>query len=133
MAEPDREVIRRYDDPRKEAAGYVVLSGNLFDSAVMKITVIDREFRRRFLSDPAHPNVLEGKAIVFEGPEDYQLSGQRRGGEHAGWPRASWRPAAPSGRRPSSTTRRRGRRFIAAWRASLVPAAAWSRRRSIST
>jgi len=67
----DREVIRAYDKPMKEHAGYVVLSGNLFDSAVMKISVIDPEFRSRFLSDPAKPNVFEGKAIVFEGPEDY--------------------------------------------------------------
>jgi dihydroxyacid dehydratase/phosphogluconate dehydratase len=49
----------------------VVMTGNLFDSAVMKISVIDKEFRDRFLSDPSHPNVFEGKAIVFEGPEDY--------------------------------------------------------------
>ena len=54
-----------------ERAGYVVLSGNIFDSAVMKISVIDREFRSRFLSDPSRPNVFEGRAIVFEGPEDY--------------------------------------------------------------
>ncbi len=67
----DREVIRATSDPLKEAAGYVVLAGNLFDSAVMKTSVIDQEFRDRFLSDPAHPNVFEGKAIVFEGPEDY--------------------------------------------------------------
>jgi dihydroxy-acid dehydratase len=67
----DREVIRSYGKPMKEAAGYVVMSGNLFDSAVMKISVIDKEFRERFLSDPRHPNVFEGKAIVFEGPEDY--------------------------------------------------------------
>ncbi len=71
VPEPDREVIRAYDKPLKAAAGYVVMSGNLFDSAVMKTSVIDAEFRRRFLSDPAHPNVFEGKAIVFEGPEDY--------------------------------------------------------------
>ena len=71
MPEPDREVIRRYDAPLKEKAGYVVLSGNLFDSAVIKMSVIDADFRQRFLSDPAHPNVFEGKAIVFEGPEDY--------------------------------------------------------------
>ncbi len=69
--EVDREVIRAYDKPLKERAGYVVLSGNLFDSAVMKISVIDPEFRSRFLSDPDHPNVFEGKAVVFEGPEDY--------------------------------------------------------------
>jgi dihydroxy-acid dehydratase len=67
----DRNVIREYGQPLKDHAGYVVLSGNLFDSAVMKTSVIDREFRERFLSDPAHPNVFEGKAVVFEGPEDY--------------------------------------------------------------
>jgi dihydroxy-acid dehydratase len=67
----DREVIRSYDAPMLPAAGYVVMSGNLFDSAVMKISVIDQDFRKRFLSDPSRPNVFEGKAIVFEGPEDY--------------------------------------------------------------
>jgi len=71
VAAPDREVIRSYAEPLKQAAGYVVLSGNLFDSAVMKISVIDPAFRRRFLSDPRHPDVFEGKAAVFEGPEDY--------------------------------------------------------------
>ncbi len=68
---PDHEVIRPYHQPLRERAGYVVMSGNLFESAVMKTSVIDAEFRRRFLSDPAHPDVFEGKAIVFEGPEDY--------------------------------------------------------------
>jgi dihydroxy-acid dehydratase len=67
----DREVIRSYGAPMLEAAGYVVMSGNLFDSAVMKISVIDKEFRARFLSNPDRPNVFEGKAIVFDGPEDY--------------------------------------------------------------
>ncbi|CAH2604516.1 D-xylonate dehydratase [Rhodovastum atsumiense] len=67
----DREVIRAYEQPLKENAGYVVLGGNLFDNAVIKTSVIDQEFRDRFLSNPAHPNVFEGKAIVFEGPEDY--------------------------------------------------------------
>jgi dihydroxy-acid dehydratase len=67
----DREVIRSYAEPMLPAAGYVVMSGNLFDSAVMKISVIDKDFRARFLSDPARPNVFEGRAIVFEGPEDY--------------------------------------------------------------
>ena len=47
------------------------MSGNIFDSAVMKISVIDKDFRARFLSNPERPNVFEGKAIVFEGPEDY--------------------------------------------------------------
>ena len=67
----DREVIRSYANPMLEAAGYVVMSGNLFDSAVMKISVIDKDFRARFLSNPERPNVFEGSAIVFEGPEDY--------------------------------------------------------------
>ncbi len=67
----DREVIRSYAKPMLERAGYVVLSGNIFDSAVMKISVIDKEFRSRFLSDPSRPNVFKGRAIVFEGPEDY--------------------------------------------------------------
>ncbi len=71
VQEPDREVIRAYETPLKPAAGYVVLTGNLFESAVMKTSVIDPAFRARFLSDPAHPNVFEGRAVVFEGPEDY--------------------------------------------------------------
>jgi dihydroxy-acid dehydratase len=69
--EPDREVIRPYNQPLKDHAGYVVLSGNLFESAVLKTSVIDEAFRARFLSNPERPNVFEGKAIVFEGPEDY--------------------------------------------------------------
>jgi dihydroxy-acid dehydratase len=67
----DREVIRAYEKPLLESAGYVVMSGNIFDSAVMKISVIDKDFRSRFLSHPDRPNVFEGRAIVFEGPEDY--------------------------------------------------------------
>ena len=67
----DREVIRAYAHPMMERAGFAVLSGNLFDGAVMKISVIDPEFRARFLSNPEHPNVFEGHAVVFEGPEDY--------------------------------------------------------------
>ena len=67
----EREVIRSFAQPMKESAGYVVMSGNLFDSAVMKISVIDQDFRARFLSNPDRPNVFEGRAIVFEGPEDY--------------------------------------------------------------
>ncbi|HWL30292.1 MAG TPA: IlvD/Edd family dehydratase [Burkholderiaceae bacterium] len=67
----DGEVIRSYRAPLKPAAGYVVLTGNLFDSAVMKISVIDEQFRQRYLSDPEHPDQVDLKAIVFEGPEDY--------------------------------------------------------------
>lgn len=71
VEEPDREVIRAYDKPLRDNAGYVVLSGNLFDNAVIKTSVIDEKFRQRYLSDPAHPNQVELKAVVFEGPEDY--------------------------------------------------------------
>jgi len=71
VKDTDREVIRAYAAPLKEHAGYVVMSGNLFDTAVMKMSVIDPAFRARYLSDPAHPDVFEGRAVVFEGPEDY--------------------------------------------------------------
>jgi dihydroxy-acid dehydratase len=66
---PDGDVIHPYDNPLKQQAGFKVLSGNLFDSAIMKTSVISEEFRARYLSDP--PNVLEGRAVVFDGPEDY--------------------------------------------------------------
>jgi dihydroxy-acid dehydratase len=65
-------VIRRIEDPLLDDAGFAVLGGNLFDSAVMKTSVISPEFRERFLSDPEHPNVFTGRAIVFDGPEDYR-------------------------------------------------------------
>jgi dihydroxy-acid dehydratase len=70
-AATDREVIRRFDDALVQDAGFLVLGGNLFDNAIMKTSVISAEFRARYLSDPAHPDVFEGRAIVFEGPEDY--------------------------------------------------------------
>ena len=69
--EVDREVIRAFGTPMKERAGFIVLSGNLFDAGIMKVSVVDEQFRNRFLADPDHPNAFEGKAIVFEGPEDY--------------------------------------------------------------
>ncbi|MCQ4160900.1 dihydroxy-acid dehydratase family protein [Roseomonas sp. GC11] len=71
LEEPDREVIRAYATPMKTQAGFVVLSGNIFDSAVMKVSVIDETFRRRYLSTPGAEDVFEGKVVVFEGPEDY--------------------------------------------------------------
>ncbi|CAM5220882.1 Dihydroxy-acid dehydratase OS=Castellaniella defragrans OX=75697 GN=ilvD PE=3 SV=1 [Castellaniella defragrans] len=71
VPEPDREVIRAYDKPLKENAGYVVLTGNIFDNAVIKTSVIDEKFRERFFSDPKHPNRADLKAVIFEGPEDY--------------------------------------------------------------
>ena len=67
----DRDVIRRFEDALVENAGFLVLSGNLFDNAIMKTSVISAEFRKRYLSNPKHPNGFEGRAIVFDGPEDY--------------------------------------------------------------
>jgi dihydroxy-acid dehydratase len=68
---PDGDVIRRFDAPLVASAGFLVLSGNLFDSAIMKTSVISREFRERYLSNPDDPMAFEGHAVVFEGPEDY--------------------------------------------------------------
>ena len=104
----DEKVIRPFDRPLKERAGFRVLTGNIFHSAVMKMSVISPEFRDRYLSNPDHPNRFEGRAVVFDGPEDYHhriddpslaidekthalharrgaegLSGGGRGGEHA--------------------------------------------------
>jgi dihydroxy-acid dehydratase len=64
-------VIRPYDQPLKAQAGFRVLHGNLFDSAIMKTSVISDEFRQRYLDDPTDPNAFEGRAVVFDGPEDY--------------------------------------------------------------
>ena len=67
----DENVIRRFDRPLKKQAGFVVLRGNLFDSAIMKTSVISDEFRQRYLSNPDDPEAFEGPAVVFDGPEDY--------------------------------------------------------------
>ena len=65
------KVIWPYDKPMKAAAGFKVLRGNLFDSAIMKTSVISEEFRERYLCNPKDPNAFEGRAAVFDGPEDY--------------------------------------------------------------
>lgn len=65
------EVIRPFDEPLMERAGFLVLTGNLFDSAIMKTSVISEEFRLRYLSNPDDPDACEGRAFVFDGPEDY--------------------------------------------------------------
>ncbi|HEY6258232.1 MAG TPA: IlvD/Edd family dehydratase [Xanthobacteraceae bacterium] len=67
----DADVIRPYDKPLRARAGFKVLKGNLFDSAIMKVSVISEEFRARYLSNPNDPDALEGPAVVFDGPEDY--------------------------------------------------------------
>src|SRR6186713_1783827 len=68
---PGGDVIWSYDKPLVKDAGFLVLRGNLFDSAIMKTSVISKEFRDRYLVNPKDPNAFEGRAIVFEGPEDY--------------------------------------------------------------
>ena len=129
----DEAVIRPLARPLMHAAGLSVLSGNLFEGAVMKLSVISAEFRSRYLSDPAHPGAFEGRAIVFEGPEDYHARiddpalglddhailivrgagpigypGRARGGEHASARRADPRGACTRCR-ASATGVNRGR------------------------
>jgi len=67
----DTDVIKPYKQPMLHTAGFKVLSGNLFDSAIMKTSVISPEFRDRYLSNPKDPDAFEGCAVVFDGPEDY--------------------------------------------------------------
>ena len=67
----DADVIKTCAKPMKKQAGFKVLKGNLFDSAIMKTSVISDDFRKRFLSNPTDKNAFEGRAVVFEGPEDY--------------------------------------------------------------
>lgn len=67
----DREVIYPHSKPLTRASGFLNLTGNLFDSAIMKLSVISEEFRNRYLTNPDDPEAFVGRAIVFEGPEDY--------------------------------------------------------------
>ncbi|WP_299307311.1 IlvD/Edd family dehydratase [uncultured Croceicoccus sp.] len=67
----DTEVIRPFDKPLRQSAGFIVLTGNLFDSAIMKRSVISDEFRQRFLGNPDDPDAFEAPVVVFDGPEDY--------------------------------------------------------------
>jgi dihydroxy-acid dehydratase len=67
----DEKVIRPIERPLRKAAGFIVLRGNLFDAAIMKVSVIPAEFRERYLSNPDDPDAFEGPVSVFDGPEDY--------------------------------------------------------------
>ena len=67
----DTDVIFPIGAPMREEAGFIVLKGNLFNNAIMKTSVISEEFQNRYLSNPQDPGAFEGRAIVFEGPEDY--------------------------------------------------------------
>jgi dihydroxy-acid dehydratase len=70
----DRNVIKAYGKPLMANAGFKMFTGNLFDSAIMKTSVISEEFRQRYLSNPKDPNAFEAKAVVFDGPEDYHAT-----------------------------------------------------------
>jgi dihydroxy-acid dehydratase len=70
----DRAVIKEYGKPIMTNAGFKMFTGNLFDSAIMKTSVISEEFRKRYLSNPKDPNAFEAKAIVFDGPENYHAT-----------------------------------------------------------
>jgi len=67
----DEAVIRPSERPLRDNAGFILLSGNLFDAAIMKTSVISEAFRARYLSNPDDPEAFEGKVVVFDGPEDY--------------------------------------------------------------
>ena len=71
-APSDEDVIRPFGRPLKERAGFAVMGGNLFDAAIMKTSVISDSFRARFLEAADDPDAFEGRAIVFDGPEDYR-------------------------------------------------------------
>src|SRR3712207_6213034 len=64
-------MITTFDEPLQERAGFLVLSGNLFDFALIKTSVISEEFRKRYLSEEGREGIFEGRAVVFEGSEDY--------------------------------------------------------------
>jgi dihydroxy-acid dehydratase len=68
----DSNIIRPYNSPLKPHAGFLVVSGNLFHSALVKTSVISDDFRLRFLSKPGSEECFIARVIVFEGPEDYR-------------------------------------------------------------
>ena len=67
----DREMIKSFDAPLVERAGFLVIKGNLFDFAIMKTSVISEEFRKRYLSEKGREGIFEGRAVVFDGSDDY--------------------------------------------------------------
>ena len=105
LATRDADVITPIETPLRTDAGFIVLKGNLFDNAVMKTSVISKEFADRYLSDPKDPGAFEGRAIVFEGtgglPSPHRRPGARnRRALHALHPRngADWLPGGCRGR-----------------------------------
>ena len=103
----DREVIKTFEEPLQQNAGFLVLSGNLFDFAIMKTSVISEDFRKRFLSND---NAFEGRAVVFDGSTDYHDSYQRSLARH----RRSHDPRDPRLRSDRLARLGRGREHAAA-------------------
>ena len=75
----DASVIRPYERPLMEDAGFLVVTGNLFHSALVKTSVISPDFRRRFLSTPGSEDCFTARVVVFDGPEDYRRRIERSG------------------------------------------------------
>ena len=67
----ENEIIKNYEAPMKDKAGFLVLRSNFFDTAIMKMSVVSEEFKKRYLSDSEHPMQFTARAIVFDGPEHY--------------------------------------------------------------
>ncbi|MDC0057285.1 dihydroxy-acid dehydratase family protein [Alphaproteobacteria bacterium] len=67
----ENEIIKNYDTPMKDKAGFLVLRSNFFDTAIMKMSVVSEDFKKRYLSDSEHPMQFTARAIVFNGPEHY--------------------------------------------------------------
>ena len=67
----ENEIIKNYEAPMKDKAGFLVLRSNFFDTAIMKMSVVSEEFKKRYLSDNEHPMQFTARAIVFDGPEHY--------------------------------------------------------------
>jgi len=67
----DERVIKTIKEPLLDNAGLMLMSGNLFDSAIMKISAVDEDFRKRYLQKSGDENACELRAVVFDGPEDY--------------------------------------------------------------
>ncbi|MGY3658691.1 dihydroxy-acid dehydratase [Bradyrhizobium sp. USDA 376] len=124
---PDNDVIFAYDKPLVKDAGFLVLKGNLFDSAIMKTSVISKEFRDRYLSNPKDLNAFEGRAIVFRGSGGLSRADRRSRARH----RRALRAVHPRHRADRLPRRRRGREHAAAGGADQTrhPVPALHRRR----
>ena len=107
----DPDVIFPIEKPMKENAGFIVLSGNLFDDAIMKTSVIDEEFRRRFLSNPKDPGRSRGARSSSMGRRTTTIASTTRSSRSTSTRSSSCaargRSAIRAGRKWSTCSRRR--------------------------